>query len=551
MRICLLAFTFSIACAFCPAQPGSSADNTTSAPTSPVWSKAYLQKPPLNADETRAFMKQLATFVFEHHTKRDGSAQRGMTYEYFWVEKQGTPQQWIQGEALDTMHDGAWFAAAMTNAYRATGDPFYKEILTQWQLPFYLKMLNHSDELFTSERNDGRPGDDRGWRGSKEWLLQGREKGFVPYWWDDGKSVSLEMLGRKDKDDHVNFAARNEMSGRPNPERRLSGYSHGSSNHLAQDLAVMLQTAGMLLKGSDNAADKELSAEIAEAAKNLQECRARHGSPNIPAVLAALAVSSCDEALRKKLPEETWATVATGRSDYRRALFDYKKDEPMTLPGFADDQEYRYYVALARDSAITSPVAFRFVYDAYTLPMLYRLYCDDEPTPPGINVFDLHPYKFLNGKPADVRSERKGPNGKPRPIGSRFGPQNMVVTGWGLQALRAQKGLWDSAKARLTAPNFFPKSGKRQAAGDSKAATENETASESEVFAALEKELSLGLRTWKSIFDEYGYIPTGIGCNSVLPGTPWDKFSDTGGYAHLISAAAQWLFYLEGRRDSN
>jgi hypothetical protein len=29
----------------------------------------------------------------------------------------------------------------------------------------------------------------------------------------------------------------------------------------------------------------------------------------------------------------------------------------------------------------------------------------------------------------------------------------------------------------------------------------------------------------------------------------WDKFSDNGGYAHLISAAAQWIMYREGKCD--
>ncbi len=123
----------------------------------PAWKAAAAGKPPMTVAETRAFMKRLATFVFENHMKRaETSPQRGMTYEYFWVANKGTPRQWIQGEALDTMHDGAWFAAAMCAAARAGGDPFYREILTKWQLPFYLKMLNHSDELFTSERNDGR-----------------------------------------------------------------------------------------------------------------------------------------------------------------------------------------------------------------------------------------------------------------------------------------------------------------------------------------------------------------------------------------------------------
>ena len=482
----------------------------------------------MTVDETRAFMKKLATFVFEHHMKRDEkSAQRGMCYEYFWVEKKGTPQQWIQGEALDTMHDGAWFAAAMVHAFRATGDPFYKDVLTKWQLPFYLKMLNHSDELFTAERNDGRPGDDRAWRASKEWLLQGREKGFVPYWWDDGASVSLDMLNRKDGDEHVNFAARNEWSG-PNPEKRLSGYSFGSSNHMAQDLGVMLQQTWLLFRESD----PKLAAEIAEAARNLEECRTLHGSPSIPAVVAALALSSGDAKLRASLPNETWKSLATARNDWRRALFEWKKDEPVTVPGFADDQEYRYHAAIARDGTLAEPAAFRTIYDAFTLPQLFGIYCDDAPRPPGIGPFDLAPLKFVNGRPTDFRGERKGPFGKPRAVGSRFGPQNMAVSGWALQALRAHPGIWEKARTEISTPNFFP-----------------EGADEKSVQAALERELGGGLRTWEAIFDEYGYIPTGIGCHSTLPSVVWDKFSDTGGYAHLISACAQWIFVLEGKRD--
>lgn len=499
---------------------------------SPGWQSAAARKPFMTAEETRVFMKRLASFVCENHMKKDPSSpQLGMIYEYFWVSKKGTQQQWIQGEALDTMHDGAWFAAAMVNASRATGDPFYRDILVKWQLPFYLKMLTHSDELFTSERNDGRPGDDRGWRTSKEWLLQGKERGFVPYWWDDGASVSLDMLNRRDNDEHVNFAGRNELDGKPNPEKKLHGYSHGCSNHMAQDLAVMLQQAWLLLHDSTDAVERKLAAETAEASRNLQECRERHGSGNIPMVKAALAVTMDNAGLRAALPDYTWKTVSTGRSDYRRALFTFKPGEKMTLPGFADDQQYRYYIAIARNGRLPEPAAFWLVYDAFTLPMLYRLYCDDIPAPPGINVFDLHPYTFIDGKPADYRSECKGPFKRPRPVGSRFGPQNMVVSGLALQTLKTYPGLWDLAKQQITVTNFFP------------------SASVDDVRTSLEKELGGGLRTWEAVFDHYGYIPTCIGGGSVVPGATWDELSDTGGYAHLVSACAQWLFYLEGRND--
>lgn len=496
----------------------------------PVWSDAY-KAGPMKADETRAFMRQLAQYVLEHHMKKtEGSPQRGLTYEYFHVVRAGQADQWIQGEALDTMHDGAWFAVAMVNAARATGDPFYKEILTRWQLPFYLKMLNHSDELFDAVRNDARP-DDKTWQGNKEWLLQGREKGFVPYWWDDGASVSKEMIGNKEKDEHVNFPAHNDFAGKPNPERRLSGYSLGSSNHLAQDLGVMLQQSWLLLRESSDAGDRQLTAELVEAARNLQECRARHGQAGIPAVRAAQALTSGDAAIRKSLPETTWKTAATARNDYRRALFEFKPDEQISTPAFADNQAYVYYSGIAREGTLGEPLAFLLAYDAFTLPKLYQIYSDDSPVPPGIGVFDLYPYKFVNGKPTDLRSQRKGPSGRPKPIGSRFGPQNMGVCGWALQALQAHPGLWDRAKEKITTPDYFP------------------PATEAEVRTALARELGEGLRTWQAIFQMKGYIPTGLGTGSSGAGFNWDELSDTGGYAHLITAGAQWLNCLEGKRD--
>jgi hypothetical protein len=67
--------------------------------------------------------------------------------------------------------------------------------------------------------------------------------------------------------------------------------------------------------------------------------------------------------------------------------------------------------------------------------------------------------------------------------------------------------------------------------------------SEAQVKAALERELALGLRTWQAVFDELGYIPTGMG------EARWQRFSDSGGYAHLLKAAAHWLLYLEDKRD--
>jgi hypothetical protein len=307
---------------------------------------------------------------------------------------------------------------------------------------------------------------------------------------------------------------------------------------------------------------------------------------------------------------------------------------------------------------MTEALAFSLIYDAYTERLLYHYYSDDAPVPPGIDRFDLHPYHYVDGKPADYRSDRKGPHGKPRPIGSRLGPQNMVVCGWGLQALKQFPGLWEkrykdqfkddvrvlidpgaperarralpasagsglvrlgnlefgavstrsslllfmrpSAEATLDVFSRPDGQGRRVTVtvkeGSANAVTENGdrvqgggalkvfelvmitvpytvnkgaapwgngvehgrisirangqtrnlylASSEADVKAALERELAGGLRTWEAIFDEKGFIPTGIGTM-----THWDMFSDSGGYAHLISAAAQWVLLLEGKAD--
>src|SRR5262245_58126942 len=91
----------------------------------PAWATAHVEKKPMTAAETRTFLKQLAQFVYDNHLKKDEkSAQRGMVYEYFDVTRKGQFDQFVQGEALDTMHDGAWLAAALVTGYRATGDDF-------------------------------------------------------------------------------------------------------------------------------------------------------------------------------------------------------------------------------------------------------------------------------------------------------------------------------------------------------------------------------------------------------------------------------------------
>src|SRR5437588_9129007 len=75
--------------------------------------------------------------------------------------------------------------------------------------------------------------------------------------------------------------------------------------------------------------------------------------------------------------------------------------------------------------------------------MLFRYWSDNAPVLPGINRFDLIGQYGKGGKFESYRSDREVP------FGSRFGPQNMVVCGWALQALDAHPGLWDKSVDQL------------------------------------------------------------------------------------------------------
>ncbi|MCX7819794.1 MAG: hypothetical protein N2652_11420 [Kiritimatiellae bacterium] len=528
-----------IACAFVRAAGAAAPES---------WADAARRRPPMTVAEAEAFAKRLANYVVRHHMRRDDSPHRGMVYEYFWVENAGTPRQWIQGEALDTMHDGAWLGVALARAAAVTGDRWYRELLVRELLPFYLRMLNRSDELFDPSRNDSDQPVPPGW--PERLLRPEREKGFVPYWWDNGGSVSLEMLNRRDGVRRLVYPGRDELKETGNPECRLSGHSLGTSNHMAQDLALLLLAAWEVLDGADAEATR-LRTEIAEAARHLQAGRARRGYPAIPAVVAAYAVANGDETARRRLPSLSWDSLNQWRSAWHQTVAEPVADRKFRIPGFADDAMYEYFVALARHGTLPEPEAVRLVFDALTLPLMYRGYCDDEPAPPGINVFDLYPFHYTNGRPEHLRSQRRGPHGRPIPIGSRMGPQTMALCGWALQAIRERAGLWEKARRKLSRAAYFPPAG--AVTGEHVVAWGGvggaDAVGEAEVRRTLERELGGGLRTWEAIFDEFGYVPTGIGCSSVLPGTPFDRFSDTGGYAHLIQAAMQWIRYLRGEHD--
>ncbi len=628
-----------------PAILAQNANATGATAKASDWSAAVAAaatKPPMTIAKAEAFIGRLLDFVERHHLKTAAhSEQRGMIYEYFDVQRRSQFDQWVQGEALDTMHDGAWFAIAMVNAARATGNDRYRRFLVDWQLPFYTKILNHSDTLFRSEPLSVDP---QGVKFDLEHRLQAPEKGFCPYWWDDGASVSLERR-QKGRWQGPPYACTDLLAGQDNPQAKLAGYSHGSSNHLAQDLGPMLMLSWLLLRDAKDAREQQLARDLVDAAKHLAECRKRHGAPYIPAVIGPAGLLQNDPQLLAKIADPNPKLPPSNH--YVRLLGDLGAERRQPSPGFADDTQYLYYAMLAKHGAsFPRQVRFRIAYDAFTLPLLYRFWSDNAPVPPGINRFDLAGYlQGKSGRFESYRSDRVGP------IGSRMGPQSMVVCGWALQMFQAEADFYDAqvrslfpllpivpmaddakiepitlpiagtavqllshrdalelrgtisgpttefrlslgglgqansafalltlqrdgtitvknhrgeplqhqgkidAQGRftLTLPYTIRKgqgiwgNGYELSRGSLRLAdTTTEfviSSSGAQVRAALERELAGGLRTWEAIFDSLGYIPTSLGAGS------WDRFSDSGGYAHLISAAAQYLLWRKRQND--
>ncbi|MEY4788153.1 MAG: hypothetical protein RLZ61_371, partial [Planctomycetota bacterium] len=315
----------------------------------------------LSKEDTRLFMKKLAAFVADKHMRTSKETmQHGMTYEYRDMRKEKDPACFVQGEALDTMHDGAWFGAAMVNASLATGDPLYRDLLEKNLLPFYCRVLNHSDKIFSNKTNHARPASQQIWAQQKEWLFQEGEKGFVPYWWDDGGSVSLERL--RDKNQLPAFPSFDQFVSdkKPNPEFALSGFSLGSSNHLAQDLGVLLQLSWLYYreyKGNDGDCFRS---ELSDAAQNLQACRMRHHG-HIPMCDAPAALVLSDPAFMRLVPDASVLNLALLNNHYKQALQAAIADRKYPTPGFADDQQYKYYAAIARHGKLPQAAAFKLV----------------------------------------------------------------------------------------------------------------------------------------------------------------------------------------------
>lgn len=603
---------------------------------------SYVWGEELKKEEVIKWMKELAEYVEKNHLKKkENSPQFGMVYEYVNTKKIGQLGQWVQGEALDTMHDGAWFTASICQAYRATGDKYYFNLLSSYLIPFYTKVLNNSDTLFKDGLDPEKIAPSKSKSDLEHKYLGG--KGFCPYWWDDGDSQSIEGINQGiHGSECVDYFLLNNQ---PNPENRLWGFSLGCSNHMAQDLAVMLIETYLLTK----------KPEVLLAATYLQEDRSKRNYPYIPVIVASASFK--DETLLGKIVDYSSKLEPSGW--YYNILYNYEKDRTYSAPSFADDDEYIFYSNIIKyRGKVQEGLAFLIIYRAFTNPFLFRYWWDIGNVEHGLNVFDLSGMiKIKNGKCLKYRSDFK----EGMWYGSRMGPQNLKVTGWALQLIDSFPGIWEKRykekfkddilvrfkegfKVDCEKEEFYSESinieglkinfgadrrnlyiyGEKEKDNDEfilfskpdgggnwvkvkigkeidienlkgeKVINEYKLngnkfeiripyqickeqkefltgvehgrysckvgdkivnlyfmSSERDVKEELLKELTEGIITWKKIFKEKGYIPTGIGSSSIsspVVKCAWEDLSDTGGYAHLIGACSQYLFYLERKK---
>ncbi len=383
----------------------------------------------LTTEHVESFMKEMALAVEKYHLKKDPiSPQRGMVYEYVDMNKIGQLGQWIQGEGLDTMHDGAWYAAAMAQAYTATEDHYYRDFLTNWQMPFYLKMLLHSDSLFAAALDPTKRIHPAGHTFGRVWVYMGK-KGWVPYWWDDGASLSLDPAGNPNGGrSRVDYYL---IHGKQNEDNRLNGFSCGCSNHMAQDLAIMLTRSWLLLRDPD----------IALAAEYLQQERAERGFGRVPAIISAAAVCNQNNEYRNEIP------TLFGKYPTVGWLFkNLRQPDRSWCNCYVDEEAFYYHSQLVKSNGKVSPeMASELLYRIWSFWVTNDYWYDVTGPIPGVNNLDLWARDMENGKFVTYQSDNPE-----HTDGSRGGCQAMIYTAIGLQMLDALPGCWERIAEQKT-----------------------------------------------------------------------------------------------------
>ncbi len=355
----------------------------------------------------RRFMADMADFVYEHHVVRQTDAYTfGMTYEFFRDGRK------LQAFGLDTMHDGAWFASAMMTAHRADPAGRYLERTQQFQVPFYVNVIENSHIIFPEKirRQDKKP-------------LEEPLRGWVPRGWDEGIGY---VWGTDDRFGTVPFKHPKETSVSHHEDGSFRYAYFTPSNHLAQDLADSLLDVWYTTKDP----------ALVEAVGHVHAFRDEYFG-KIPVIAGAYGTMIGDDDLRgwMQLPKfDPTRTLA-----YRGLYLQHRAGLAAYDDGLA--WQYRHAVSDAVKSGRFDPAqAWRFANHLDSNMLAMDLYFDDRPAPWGVFFFDLvAPSYFLEGQ---GKLEPYRSNDDPT-FGAR-GVQFAWIAAGILPALRAHPDAWES-----------------------------------------------------------------------------------------------------------
>jgi hypothetical protein len=208
------------------------------------------------------------------------------------------------------------------------------------------------------------------------------------------------------------------------------------------------------------------------------------------------------------------------------------------LPSFLDRFQGEY-TACVIANRVGPGVTKQITQNVYDCLRLADMWFGDNPRPRGLqvadcNVGDIHVW-IIEGE----FSQHAGDVPETM-VGSRMGPQTMLMSALCLQMMDAFPDAWS---------DYYAEARQR---GDVELGVWNEPPAD-EVKKVLTAELTEGLRYWQAEWNEHGRIrpdwPLGGSDLKPRPGYLGPELSETGGYAHLIAAASEYLLLMDGRRD--
>ncbi len=319
---------------------------------------------PLPADwpdqRLREFAAELADYVFTNHVVTDPCRiTYGMPYEFYADGKQ------MQSFGLDTMHDGAWFTAACVAADIADPEIKYLERAAKYTIPFYANVINNSDKIFPDKKF--REGQDKK-------PLEEPLKGWVPRGWDDGRGY---MHG---KDGQFNILRPDPNSKSTTVEmkdgRFIQAY-YTPSNHLAQDLAVMLTQTWLVTKDP----------ALAAAMKNIYQYRTDYFGP-IPLLETAFGITSGKTELI-----DAFSPGPFDPAKMRVYKGAYLQQDQNLDASYSDVLEWHFDLAAARYCVTGKSIPEEYILHAAArindAMSAMEIYFDDRPWPAGMFFFDI------------------------------------------------------------------------------------------------------------------------------------------------------------------